>query len=156
MPEVDEHVEEEHADQAGGEQEAEAVAGGEHRADAAVEDRGVEREQRDRTGEAPLLGQHGEDEIARMLRHEVQLRLRAVVEAAPEPLAVADGDLRLVQVVAGALRIGVRIEEDEEPRALKRLEHRVGPERRRGDDEHAERVDAEVAELRQPEEQLRR
>src|SRR5579862_5416660 len=89
-----------------------------------------------------------------MFGHEVELRLRAVIEAAPKPFAVADRDFRLIEIVTGALRIGPGVEEDEEPRALKRLEHRVGPECRCGHDEYAERVDSKIANLRQREEEL--
>ncbi len=89
-----------------------------------------------------------------MLGDEVELRLRAVIEAAAEPLAVTDGDLRLREIVAGTLRVGLRIEKDEETRALEGFEHGVGSDRCGRRDQHRERVDSEVAELGQREEKL--
>jgi PAS domain-containing protein len=91
-----------------------------------------------------------------MLGNEVELRLRSVIEAAPEPFAVTDGDLRLIEIVTGALRIGPRVEEDEQPGALEGLEHGVRSERPRGNDHYCQHVDAEIPQLRQREVKLDR
>ncbi len=76
--------------------------------------------------EAPLLGEHREDEVGVLLGQEVELVLRAVQVALAAEHARADGDLRLDDVVAGAERVGLRIEEGQQALLLVRLE--VAPE----------------------------
>jgi hypothetical protein len=57
--------------------------------------------------------------------HEIELGLRPVIEALAEELPAPDGDLRLVEVPAGSLRIGLGIEKDQQPRLLERFEDRI-------------------------------
>ena len=54
-----------------------------------------------------LLGQDGEHEVGGLDRQEVDLGLGAVGQALADQPARADRDLRLVELVAGAL--GVRV-----------------------------------------------
>ena len=68
--------------------------------------------------QAELFADHREDEVRRALGQEFELRLAAVHPALAEHAAGADGDLRLDDVIAGAERIGLRIEEREHALAL--------------------------------------
>ena len=68
--------------------------------------------------EAELLGQRGEDEVGVLLGQEVQPRLGALHVAAAGEAARAHGDLRLGDVVAGAERVGVGVEEGEDAAEL--------------------------------------
>ena len=72
----------------------------------------------DRADEAEFLGERGEDEVGVLLGQEVQPRLGALHEAAPREAARAHGDLGLGDVVAGAQRVGVGIEEGEDAAEL--------------------------------------
>ena len=60
--------------------------------------------------ETELLAGDGEDEVGLLLGHEAGAGLGAVEQALAEHAAVADGDARLLGVVAGAERVerGVR------------------------------------------------
>ena len=80
----------------------------------------------DDADEAELLGQHREHEVGRLDGQEVALRLRAVGQALAHPAAGADRDLRLVELVAGALDVGCGVEEREQPLLLVVVED-VGP-----------------------------
>ena len=64
-----------------------------------------------RTNETELLSRHAENEIGPLLRDEIQLCLRAVQVSLAEEPARSDGHLGLQDVVSGAQRIGVGIEE---------------------------------------------
>src|SRR5665213_483846 len=75
-------------------------------------------------------------------------------QAFPEPLPAADRDLRLLEVVADALRIELRVEEHHQPRALERLEDVLARQHVRGRRRDAADVQAEVDQIRQPEVEL--
>ena len=97
-----------------GQERAEAVAVGDRRGDAEDHDQRVEQEQRHRAHEAELLGERGEDEVGVLFGQEVQPGLGALHEAAPREAARAERDLGLGDVVAGAERVGVGVEEGED------------------------------------------
>ena len=81
--------------------------------------------------QAEFLADHGEDEVGLLLRQEVQVALRALQEAlAPHP-ARAERDLRLDDVVAGAERVALRVEEGVDARALVVVQVAVGDRARR-------------------------
>ena len=84
----------------------------------------------ERADEADLLGQHGEDEVGLLLRQEAQLALRALQEALAPDAARAERDLRLDDVVAGAERIALGVEEGEHPLLLVVVQ--LLPEQRQG------------------------
>src|SRR5205823_14427583 len=71
-----------------------------------------------------LLGEDRENEVGRPLGHESQLALEAVQPALPEKAPCTDRDPGLKQVVAGAERIAVGVEEDLEPPALITVQHK--------------------------------
>ena len=105
----------------------------------APDQHGHEQDQHARPHQAELLARDGEDEVGVLLGHEAGAGLRAVEEALAEEPAVADGDARLLGVVAGAPRVEPGVGEGEEAVDLVGLEH---PHRHRGDgatDDAAER-----------------
>src|ERR1051326_964198 len=65
-----------------------------------------------------LLGKSREDEVFVGHRQEPELRLGALGNSLPESPARSNGDLGLDQLVAGALRIAVRIEKADQARFL--------------------------------------
>jgi hypothetical protein len=75
---------------------------------------GEQRDHDERAHEPPLLADHGEEEVVVGLRQVAEL-LYAAPETAPEDAAAADGDERLVDLVAHARRIRGRIEERHDP-----------------------------------------
>ena len=83
--------------------------------------------------EAKLLGNVGEDEVGVRLG-QVEELLHAFHVAAAGEAAGADGDERLVDVEAGALRIGIGIEEDQHalaaPRNHEKQRGQAGQQRR--------------------------
>jgi hypothetical protein len=72
----------------------------------------------DQSDQSELLADHGEDEIGGALGQELQLRLAAVHPALAEYAARAERDLALDDVIAGAERIGLWIEEGQHALAL--------------------------------------
>ena len=82
----------------------------------------------------------GEDEVGRLHRQEAQLVLPAGGQPLPEQAAGADRVQRLDELVARTLRIGVRVQEAEEPRPLVVLQRLTAigaaADRRAGQDRH--------------------
>ena len=110
----------------------------------AADDEHVQQISTKQPDQPPFLADHGEDEIGRALRQELELRLAAVHVALAEHAARADRDLRLDGVIAGAERVGLRIEEREH--ALPLIVVQEVPDDRHGaDDERAQPED--VAQL---------
>ena len=72
--------------------------------------------------EARLLGDNGKDEIRVAFRQKGHLALRPLAVPLAGDLAGADGDLRLVRVIAAAERIGAGVDERLDPVLLIRLE----------------------------------
>src|SRR5205807_6679303 len=60
--------------------------------------------------EPKLLAHDGEDEVGRLLGYEGEVGLGALAQALAGQASRGDGDLRLLQVVGGALRVHLRIE----------------------------------------------
>ena len=65
-----------------------------------------------------LLAERGEDEVGVLLGQEIELALGAEQEALAGHAARAERDLRLGDVIAGAQRILLRVEEDLDAAAL--------------------------------------
>ncbi len=84
----------------------------------AADDEQVQQQQQQQAQQPELLADDREDEVGGALGQELELRLAAVHPALAEHAAGADGDLRLDDVVAGAERIGLRVEEGEDALAL--------------------------------------
>jgi hypothetical protein len=74
-----------------------------------------EAEQHDRADVAELLGEDREDEVGVLDRQQAEGVLGAVGQALAEEATRADGDLGLVELVAGALDVRERIEERGQP-----------------------------------------
>lgn len=64
-----------------------------------------------------------------IFREEIQLALRAFEKTLPDETAAADGNLRLDDMVTGAIRIDVRIEKDEDTHLLVAVQHEEPDER---------------------------
>mgnify|MGYP000750799294 CR=1 FL=1 len=86
---------------------------------------------RDENGsdEAQLFPNDREDKVSMIFREEIQLALRAFEKALPDETAAADGNLRLDDMVTGAIRIDVRIEKDEDTHLLVAVQHEEPDER---------------------------
>src|SRR5439155_79611 len=114
----------------------------------------VESEEDHRADEPEVLSEPGEDEVRLRDRQVAEGRLRPGREPLPRRLTGSDRDERLDDVPARPLRIGVRIEEREEPLLLVGLEQRPDErERRAGDgDETDELPDPRAREERDAEE----
>lgn len=69
-----------------------------------------------------------------IFREEIQLALRAFEKTLPDETAAADGNLRLDDMVTGAIRIDVRIEEDEDTHLLVAVQDKE-PDKREDHDE---------------------
>src|SRR3981081_920831 len=115
---VDEDVEEHHGGDAQRHQAAEMVLAAQRDREAPDQHQGEQAEQHEGARHAPLLDEGGEDEVGLLLGQEVQRRLGALQETLAERAPGADGDLGLGDVVAGAQRIAVGIEEGEHALAL--------------------------------------
>ena len=68
--------------------------------------------------EAEFLADHGEDEVGLFFRQEVEMALGALQEALAPHAAGAQGDVRLDDVVAGAERVALGMEEGVDAGAL--------------------------------------
>ena len=150
-PDVDDELEQDHRGHPGREHRAERVA----RPPAGDEDPPQEQREQDEQHQAAdepeLLGEHGEHEVGRLDRQEVALRLRAVGQAASEPPARADRDLRLIELVAGARDVRVRVEERGQSFLLV-VAQDVGPrDRDHRDDRRGQRTEPHEARTRHPE-----
>ena len=111
-PDVDDELEQDHRRDAGREQRPERVA----RPPAGDEDPPEQQRRTARTAtiaadEPELLGERREHEVGGLDRQEVALRLGPVGQALAEEPAGPDRDLRLVELVAGALDVRVGVEE---------------------------------------------
>ena len=95
-----------------------------------ADDEQVAGEQRDEAEQAEFLADHREDEVGRALGQEFELRLAAVHPALAEHAARADRDLRLDDVVAGAERVALRVEQRQHALALV-VVHEVPDDRHR-------------------------
>ena len=78
----------------------------------------IEREHQQLAEESEFLADHGEDEVGRTLRQELELRLAAVHVALAEDTARADRDLGLDDVISGAERVVLWIQESENSLSL--------------------------------------
>ena len=83
--------------------------------------------------QAELLADHGEDEVGRALGQELELRLAAVHPALAEHAARADRDLRLDDVIAGAERVALRVEQRQHALALVVVHEVPGDRHRRAE-----------------------
>ncbi len=134
---VDEDVEEDRAGQAERQQPAEMVAAAQRDGEAVAEDDHVDEDHPEPAQQAELLGQHGEDEVGLLLGQEVEVALRALQEAAAGDAAGAERDLRLQDVVAGAQRVAVRVEEGQHAALLVVVQQELPGQRDRGEAEDA-------------------
>ena len=99
---------------------------------------GKEKQQHHRTAYEALLLAHGaEDEVGVLLRHVLQLRLRAVEEALPLQPARADGYLCLYDIVACSARVVLQPEQHTYAHLLVPLHHLVQHEAGRVVERHA-------------------
>ena len=145
-PDVHDELEEDHRREPGGHREPERVLGSPAGDEDPPDEDGEQEEDDDRADEPELLAELGEHEVRRLDREEVAAILRPVRQALPDEPAGADGDLRLEELVAGPLRIGLRVQEADEPLLLVVLEH-VGPRDGHDSDRHG-REHAEPAQAR--------
>lgn len=70
-----------------------------------------------------------EDQVSMIFREEIQLALRAFEKTLPDETAAANGNLRLDDMVTGAIRIDVRIEKDEDTHLLVAVQDKEPDER---------------------------
>src|SRR6266446_8171214 len=112
----------EDADHAGGQVHTQTVPGGAGDRAATMDDEKVKRQDQERSEEAALLGEYGEDEIGVLLRQELQLPLRSGPESLAEHAAGTDRDQRLNELVAGSLGVPGRLEKGFDALLLIRLE----------------------------------
>src|ERR1700722_13300804 len=77
------------------------------------DDDAVQNQEHETWQQAELLADDRKDEIGRALRQKLELRLTAVHITLAEQPALADGDLRLDDVVAGAERVVFGLQEGE-------------------------------------------
>jgi hypothetical protein len=77
----------------------------------------------DQADQAEFLTDHCKDEVGRTLRQELQLSLAAVHPSLAEHAARAERDLALNDVIAGAERIVLRVEEGQHALALIVVQH---------------------------------
>jgi len=73
--------------------------------DAPYED-AIECEEYENADKSPFFGEGGKDEVGLVFWQELQARLGAVAHPFSEKTSGADGDLRLIGVIAGTLHIG--------------------------------------------------
>ena len=95
-----ENLEEPHAHNADGDDGAEQIActaGHMHRGDDKAD---IEAQKNKGTHKAELFGKNAEHEVGRSLRQEAHGRLGCLHEALAQEATAADGDLRLLKVVA--------------------------------------------------------
>src|SRR5579859_750312 len=111
-------LDEEHHEDAAGDQLAEAIRRHRGGLQQANQQGAEDGEQGEAPQEAELLGKDGKHEVGRALGYEAKLPLQPMQPALAEVAPRADRDSRLQQVVAGAERIAARVEEDLEPAAL--------------------------------------
>ena len=116
-----EDLEEQHREDPGGDEEPEPVVGHLPYSPDPQEQEADEGKEGRTTHEAGLLRDHGEDEIGLLLRHQGRVVLGALEEAPAGEATVADGHLRLLEVVAGR-GIGLVVYEDEQAPHLVLLE----------------------------------
>ncbi len=83
----------------------------------------VEQQYDDRAEQTPLLAEGGEDEVGLGFGQEAQVGLGALQPALPARAARADGDQRLVEVVADSARVDLGIEQHEHAVLLVVREH---------------------------------
>ena len=86
----------------------------------------VEGQDEELAEQAEFLADDGEDEIGRAFRQELELCLAAVHVALAEDSARANRDLRLDDVIAGAQRVGLRVQEGQDALALIVVDHVPG------------------------------
>ena len=108
---IHEHINEKRQADAAGEQPGKRVSCLRCDVQAAADDEQVKAEQYEHTEQPQFLAHDGKDEVGIAFRQELELRLAAVRPAFAEQSARAYRDLRLNDVVAGAQRIGVGVEQ---------------------------------------------
>ena len=87
-------------------------------ADEAPNEEQIDKEHAGRAEESLFLADGAEDEVGLLFRHVFELRLRALEESFSGKSARADGDLRLIDVVAGAAHVVVLSKEHFDARLL--------------------------------------
>ncbi len=93
-----------------------------------------------------LLAEGGEDEVGIGDGEEVALGLGALVGAFAPDAAGADGDERLANLIAGAARIGVRVDEGVDARLLVGFEVLAGLPGDAADEDEREQDDGDLLE----------
>src|SRR5712692_4557381 len=94
--------------------------------ESAGNERAVEGQQQDRTGESELFGVDRKDEVCSLLGQKIKARLSCFEHALAHASARADCDLRLDYVIAGAERIGIGIKKTRDPFSLVGLQEAPG------------------------------
>ena len=160
MPDVHEHVEEDHGEDPRSREHRVVFAGRPDDADSAQEDREKQPEDQEGAEEAPFLREDRKYEIRALLGKELVMALRAVQPTLSVQAAGADGGHGLDDVPARPLGIDLRVDEDHQPHDLVVLQDDTqgdgqeppGDEQRRrpGDPEEVPLTERPPAQKRQP------
>src|SRR5204862_1944055 len=123
---VDEGIQEEIGADAEAEQSPELATAAQRDRKGVDDYQDIKGQQHQAADKAEFLGEHREDEIGLLLRQKAQMALRAEQKTLAEQPAGAERDLRLHDVITGAERVGIGLEEGIEPGLLVVAQERPG------------------------------
>src|SRR5690606_9384415 len=115
---IDENIEKEVGGEPESQEASELIICREGNGEAVKENQAVHPQQRESADQPELLREHRKDEVGLSLRQEVEVALSTFEKSLAEDTSRPKGDLGLHDVVAGAERIGRRVEEHEHSASL--------------------------------------